>query len=284
MNRTRRQVVNNLLLGWLGIGTFVASPSLAANPDSSLKAPMANDADLPELVLCIPGPWKDRAELVKAIVEHSKGYVFAGRVLMHMETKFTCELVHEKADSRMPIAFAAAGPHWKTSPEMKAIGEHRSVVYLVGKGGSQLNAEAMMLAARGVLLAGGLGVKVESTGIAHSPRAWLEFCDNIHLFTAHQAFVLYVTGPDVYSCGMHNLGLRDAITSGVDKAEAVELLREFTRYLFTESPTIKAGQTFGVAVDAPVYRIGNDEGVQYDPGSLFTNPYGYWRLTATAHR
>lgn len=284
MNRTRRQVVHSLLRGSLGVGIFAAFPSLAVSPASSVKAPMSNDADLPDLVLCIPGPWKDRAELLKAIVERSKGYLFAGRVLMHTETKFTCELVHEEADSRMPVAFAAAGPHWKTSPEMTAIGEHRSVVYLVGKGGSQLNAEAMMLAARGLLLAGGLGVKVESSGISHSPRAWLEFTDNIHLFTAHQAFVLYVTGSDVYSCGMHNFGLRDAITSGVDRAEAVELLRVFTRYLFTESPTIRAGQTFGVEADAPVYRIGDDPGVQYDSGSLFRNTYGYWRLSAAARR
>lgn len=78
---------------------------------------------------------------------------------------------------------------------------------------------------------------------------------------------------------MHNLGLRDAIVENDgDTAGAVELLRVFTRYLFTESPTIHAGQTFSVAQDEPAYRLLDDAGPAYDADSLFANPFGFWRL------
>lgn len=59
-------------------------------------------------------------------------------------------------------------------------------------------------------------------------------------------------------------------------------MKYFTRYAFAEQADIRAGQTFSVTSDAPVYRVAEDEGVQYDASSLFNNPYGYWRLELTS--
>lgn len=233
----------------------------------------------PQTVLCVPGPWESRAQLVEQIVRQADGYLFAGQVLMHMPTKHTFELEFHAPDPRMPAAFRAAGPHWSDSAEMQRIGGHASVVYLVGYGGSTANAHALMLAAGALLDAGGLGVKVESSGLAHSPDAWRGFCADQHLFSAHRAYVLNITGPEVYSCGMHNLGLKDAIVrNDGGTAEAVDLIRTFTWYLYTEAPSIRPGQTFSVAQGAPGYRILDDPGVDYGDDSLFTNPYGFWRL------
>lgn len=176
-----------------------------------------------------------------------------------------------------------SGPHWRGTPEMTAIAGHRSVVYLVGLGGSRQNAESLMRAGAALLRAGGLGVKVESTGLSYKPSDWLDHCDKLHLFFAHRALVVYLTGADVCSCGMHNLGLKDAATdSQGDPTAATELLRVFTRYLFTESPTIRPGQTFSVAKDARAYRIEEEHSQSYEQGSLFHNPYGLWWLVPIA--
>lgn len=236
----------------------------------------------PEMVLCIPGPWKTHSELVQSIVKDSGGYIFAGRVLLHMESHFSCELIHERADPNMSRAFYAAGPHWRGSVEMQRIGSHESVVYLVGRGGSRDAAQKLMQCGLGLLNAGGLGVKIESTGLAHSPDDWRSYCGDFDSFTAHRALVVYLTGAEVHSCGMHNLGLPDALTpGGKDQATAVELLRVFTWYLFAEGPVINNGQTFSVAAGAPIYRITDHPGWDYGPDSLFTNPYGAWRLVPT---
>ncbi len=240
---------------------------------------MSEPADLPEMVLCIPGPWTDTTELIRSLIERDSGYLFAGRILMCAQTRFSCELVFEGPDERMPHAFRAAAPHWRDTPEMEAVDGHRSVVYLVGSGGSHENATSLMEAGAALVRAGGLGVKVESTGLAHTPAAWLDHCEHLHLFFAHRALVLYLTGEPVSSCGMHNLGLRDAVTDGQDDmAAAVELLRAFTHYLYAEEPEIRAGQTFSVARDAPGYRIEETQDQPYGPDSLFHNPYGFWRL------
>lgn len=58
-------------------------------------------------------------------------------------------------------------------------------------------------------------MKVESAGFAHSPQAWLEYVDGLHLRSACDALVVYVTGQQVCSCGMHNLGLPAAIADNI---------------------------------------------------------------------
>jgi Domain of unknown function (DUF4261) len=233
----------------------------------------------PEAVICIPGEWKSRKELVERVAEESGGYLFLGMLLMEVQTRHTFELQLEEADPRMSAAFHAAGPHWRDSEDMARIGGHSSVVYLIGHGGSRTNAESLMAAAEGLLKAGGLGVKIESTGLAHSPAAWLQLVATRDLFSAYRAYVVCVTGEDqVYSCGMHHLGLRDAIVDASVADDALELIRSFTHYLFAESPTIVDGQTFAMSPDAPVYRVHEDEGMRYEESSLFNNPYGSWRL------
>lgn len=234
----------------------------------------------PQMVLCIPGVWTSRSDLLERIIRDSEGYLFAGGVLMHIESKFACTLEFEEHDPRMKRAFWAAGPHWRDTPEAEAIGEHKSVVYLVGNGGSQETAEAMMRCAAGVLKAGGLGVKVESAGVAHTPQAWLEYVETFHLFSAFEALVVYVTGEQTYSCGMHNLGLPDAITDGIGHAGTPDLLRIFNRYQFAETPELFDDQTFAADANGAVYRLSHEGGVDYGDDSLFGNPYGCWRLTS----
>lgn len=233
-----------------------------------------------EIVLCIPGSWTDRSELAQSIVKDSEGYIFAGRILMHLETKQSFELEFCDRDDRILSAFQASGPQWKNTPEMELISTHKSVCYLISKGGSIESAHSIMNAANALLNAGGLGVKVESSGLAHSPKDWREQCQYNCLFKSHSSYVVYVTSQSTYSCGMHNFGLPDAIVDSNESENPSELLRVFTHYLLSESPTIKDGQTFSVDSDSPAYRIKEYPPINYGENSLFNNPFGMWRLQA----
>jgi hypothetical protein len=247
---------------------------------------MNDTATLPELVLCVPGPWADRKEFLERVVEGTQGkYMFAGRLLMHVETQTVFEVDFQPRDARMARAFQAAGPHWRDSAAMLDIEGHRSVAYLLGHGGSDRNVQALMLAAQALLDAGGLGVKVESSGLAHAPEAWRESCLQFALFSPYHAFVVAVTGPgEAYSCGMHTFALRDVQVIDDDPASALRTARLFSWYLFTEQPDIRDGQTFSCDAQSPRYRIAAGAGVKYEPGSLFTNPYGAWRLEPLRQR
>jgi hypothetical protein len=240
---------------------------------------MGEGQSYPQAVICIPGEWKNRQELVTSIAAKSDGYLFAGCVLQAVDAQHSFELQLEGPDPRMLKAFRAVGPHWSDTDDMARIGGHSAVAYVIGYGGSRKNAEALMAAAAGVIKSGGLGAKIESAGLAHSPDVWLDLAKTTHLYSAYRAFVVCVRGEDfVYSCGMHNLGLRDAIVDASAADDPLDLVQSFTYYLFTESPIVQAGQTFSVQRGAPLYRIVADEGVSYEAGSLYKNPFGAWRL------
>ena len=232
-----------------------------------------------QTVLCIPGPWKNRSELVTSVVGANQGkFLLAGNLLFRPEVNEGYEVDVRNADLRMWRAFAAAGPHWLNTPEMIGIKDHRMVVYILGEGGSPQRADRLMQAAIGLLNAGGLGVKVESTGIAHSPNAWRDFAKKSFLKSLHTAYVIYLTGDECISCGMHNLGLKDVIVEAADAEDPVKLLQTFTQYMFLEKPVLEEGHTFSVEADAPRYRMTPEACAQHEAGSLFINPFGMWRL------
>jgi hypothetical protein len=241
---------------------------------------MRHSVPPPQLVLCIPGPWADRQAFVAQLIERTGGeYLFAGRLLMHVAARHVFEMDFEPRDERMSAAFNAAGAHWRATPEMRQIATHSSVIYLVRQGGTSEEIAAFMRAAEALLDAGGLGVKVESSGLAHAPDAWREICAGLALFSAYRAFVVVVTNPgETCSCGMHTFGMRDVRVVEDDAAVATAVARAFSWYLFTERPEVHDGQTFACDAQAPVFRIASGDGVDYGPDSLFTNPYGAWHL------
>lgn len=228
-------------------------------------------------VLCVPGTWVARSDLIAATLD--AGWIFAGAVMMNLASRDAVQLeVHEGNDSAVSEAFRHAGRHWVASPAMRALEAHASVVYVIGKGGSAEASALMMDAATALLDSGGLGVKVESAGVAHSPEVWRELTENKDRLTAFHAFVVTVTGTDeIHTCGMHNLGLRDIRVTG-GGSDAGRLASEFAYYLYAESPDVQAGHTFSLGPDEPRYTIEDDPGVHYGDNDLFTNPFGAWRL------
>jgi hypothetical protein len=239
---------------------------------------MKDTPKVPQLVLCVPGPWTSRSDLLERLIADSGDYIFAGGIIMNINTKSACELeFQETPDENMESAFSVSDvSEGKTFSS--SIARHRSVVYLVGPGGLRSVAESMMVTAAALVKAGGLGVKVESSGIAHSAVRWLELVSDLPYFSVHEALVVYVKGQRIRSCGMHNLGLPEASIDANACGATAELLKAYTFYLFSESPEIHEGQTFSVEKSAPVFRLSFEAGFDYGPDSLFNNPFGNWHL------
>ncbi len=227
-------------------------------------------------VLCVPGPWREKFDLMEALLSSSE-YLLAGNLLYHVTTKEGFHLDIQSADPQVTHAFSIAGYHWASTPEMNRIADHQMVVYIVGEGGSPESAGFLMEAAEAFLAAGGFGVKIESSGLAHSPAEWRR---SIRLQDKglHHAYVVYLQGNPTYSCGMHNLGYKDAVIDKYQAEDPIELLRIFTRYMVVEKPVLGEGHTFQASLSAPAYRMTHEPCAFYDEDSLFTNPFGLWRL------
>ena len=139
-----------------------------------------------------------------------------------------------------------------------------------------------MRAACGLLKAGGIAVKVESSGVAHSAETWREMTDSQFLPNLHRAFVVSVGDKEgCFSCGMHNLGLRDAVVApdDADPGYAAQLMYRLQLYELLESPDLRHGHTFSLDAESPRFRLLAEDCTTYPSGDPFHNPYGMWRLT-----
>lgn len=241
-----------------------------------------SEAD-PEIILCIPGQWPDHTALVTAIATKSDGYLFAGGVMMHLVSQDGFEVHVDGVDPRVPRAFELAGRRSLTPDDMLAIRAHTQVLYLIGPGGSTHAARRVMLAGVGLLKAGGLAVKVETTGNAHNKSDWQKLAAYDGDEALYYGYVTLIGGDGgtYYSTGMRNLGLPDAIVqASPDRQAAADLLHYFLLYLLVEKPTLKAGHTFGLEPGAPIYRLSYEGSVYPETHEFFYNPYGTWRLSA----
>jgi hypothetical protein len=232
----------------------------------------------PEVVLCVPGPWETPRQLADRLA--GSDHPLVGERLVS-PTGIDLALQLEERDPRMALAFTAAGRHRMAETELATIADHRLVAYVIGEGGSLEFVRALSRAACALLDAGGIGVKVESAGVAYGRQRWADLTSAGISVLLQRAFVTYVgDGGETWSCGMHAFGLRDAvITASRDSADVV---RSFTEYLVGESPEILAGQTFSPSTNEPSYLIRQERCTRYSVGDLFHNPFGYWRLVVSS--
>ena len=214
-------------------------------------------------------------------------YFFAGNMLtcLSANTHFLFEL-HE-ADPALASAFEQAGRFSAMSVEAVAtVVEHQMVAYLLTSPEQPANgasARAIAQAAEALLDAGGLAVKVETAGKAFEAAKWRELLAHEEAGPLWELFVaVAIKAPDgaSFTCGMHNLGLKDALVRNVPTAEAIQLLRNFTYFCVAEQPELATGHTFSLTVDAPVYRLAEVKEQPYADHLEFANPYGMWELLA----
>jgi hypothetical protein len=234
----------------------------------------------PKIIIGVPGLWTSQTEIVTSIAQRSGGFIFAGLVLLETATKqgFTLE-VYER-DPQLQNAFRIGGGGRIPERDLATIGQHRHTLYCSGAGGSVEKARQILRVGVGLLNAGGLAVKVESSGVAHGGERWRELADSENIFDTYTAFVTLIGGKEYfYSCGMHVFGLPDALVSrNLNAPVAAQLLNAFNSYVLAENPALNEGHTFSTAADAPKFRLNKTSCTIYEPSHPFHNPFGMWNL------
>ncbi|MBW4697285.1 MAG: DUF4261 domain-containing protein [Aphanocapsa lilacina HA4352-LM1] len=234
-----------------------------------------------EIVLGIPGPWPDTDQIGRAIIGSSERLFFAGAVLIDTQSDLIVELEVVEHDPDLRRAFELSANSCHSEALLGAIEAHTFTLYLVGPGGSVDAAQKMMDVAGEVCKAGGLAVKVESSGLSHSAEGWRELIGKKGVLALFEGYVTLVRGDDLfYSCGMHNLGARDASVPGsLPPDEAAVALQGFAQYLLLEDPKLESGGTFSPGPEYPTYRLEAEPCTVFAEGDLLFNPFGWWRLT-----
>jgi len=218
-----------------------------------------------------------------ALVEATNGaYIAAGPAMIHAKGNFHCLFEECAYDERMRKSFEVAGRVTGVTEDfLNMIGKHKSVIYITAPTGNLQAARQMALAGAALLKAGGIGIKVETAGKAFEKDEWLRLTEDEEDASLYEMFVvdsLMDADGTVFTCGMQNLGLKDAIVSGLPFEQAADLVRILGYYQLVDKPVIMAGQTFTPTVSSPMYRFSEELNAPYNGHELFGNPFGTWRL------
>ena len=235
-----------------------------------------------EIILCVPGNWNDKIEIIKLIVDStSKEYLFTGNTIIYLPSNTVFQIDVCMADERMKNSFFYAGQGRLSEQELNDIDQHNLVVYIIGKGGNPDNALKIMRIAQIFLNIGGLGVKVETCGKAFNKTQWNNILLEDIPIILYEVFVifLYTNKNEVYTCGMHNIGMRDIICNTVLSMETtIDLMKTFIFYQLIDKPIINANEIFRQEYNSQPYRISIEDCYIYNSEDLFYNPFGLYRL------
>lgn len=237
-----------------------------------------------ETILSIPIKIKDDENLSTLILLNNLNeYIFAGRILMHLQTKESFQLEVNDRIEHLKEVFKWAGLVNQLSEGfLNEVDSHNHVIYLKFKTGNTDKLKSIALAANAILKAGGIGVHVETTGKSFSKEQWTELSSKADIYSIYHMFVLDSIQDEsggIYSCGMHNLGYPDTMVTGEKFHDAVNLIRSFSSYLLHENPSIMENQTFSSEQDAPIFKISKPKEQPSKGLELFENPFGFWQLT-----
>ena len=182
-------------------------------------------------------------------------------------------------DGEFPVIFATGCRQPLSGPERRRIATYKVNVCLVAPGGCSDAVRRMLIAAGAVVRAGGLGVFVDNSGMAHRPDGWLAVADNAMVNSVFLALVtVFPSRDELQSVGMQMIGLRDAVIPQTgDRNSDYEMLNDFLEYSLISGVAIAHGDFVGDE-GGPRYRLRREASPLFPPGSPLHNPYGQWRL------
>lgn len=234
-----------------------------------------------EILLCIPGPWTDRADFLRRTMmfDTPGRYMYAAGMFADVHAKDHIKLDLCDADPQMDDAFSIAGQGHIDDSLLAEIGAHRSVVYLHFPADALDQRERILKYTQILQRLGGIAIKVESAGTAHGWDRWFKLMSG-DTFQQYCALCVLVGGSETHvSFGMHHFGKPDSeVPSSIEINAAADLMNRFNMYQIVENPNLGSGHTFSLAADAPVYRLTHRVDDRYPDDSPFHNPNGLWNI------
>src|SRR5438093_1854527 len=165
------------------------------------------------IALRIPGKWSHPGELMERLPAGCR--LTADALILPDATEVGFGAM--AADDQFAQIFRSSCRQPAMEDELATVDSYAVNVFLSGPGGSLQAARTMMQAGAAVVRAGGAGVFIDNSTLAHGGRHWLEMTEDSGPDALSFAFVAIVSGQaDVWTMGMHVLGLRDGVMKRAD--------------------------------------------------------------------
>jgi hypothetical protein len=200
--------------------------------------------------LRIPGNWKSARELVERFPADFRLTPEA----MVLPDGAKVELGFLDADGQFPAIFRTSCRRPPTDDELAVVDGYTVNVTLSGPGGSLEAARRMMRAAAAVIEAGGAGVFIDNSLLAHGGYDWRAMTDDPGTDAVSFAYIAIVRSEtEIYTMGMHALGLRDLTMKPSDTNDDSEIV-EMIRYLARGDKPIDDGHVIA-DLDGPRFQV-----------------------------
>lgn len=236
-----------------------------------------NDPAAPiTIALRIPGKWSHPKELIKGL---PSGYRLTPDTLI-LPDKTEVGFGAAAADDEFAKIFRDSCRQPATAEELAIVDDYAVNVFLMGPGGSLEAARTMMQAGAAVVQAGGAGIFIDNCGLAHGGGHWLEMTDDGGPDALSFAFVAIVRGKtDVYTMGMHVLGLRDIVMKRADVEAGDFDIVEVIRYVARGDKPVEDGHVIADQ-GGPRFQAFTQGSAPGFEGSAMHNPFGRLKLVS----
>jgi hypothetical protein len=230
------------------------------------------------IVLRIPGAWKHPGELLERLPE---GFSLnADKLLLPDGTEI--DITPMPPDGEFPGIFKSSCRRPATRGELATVGGYTVNIALGGPGGSMDAAVKMMQAGAAIVRAGGAGVFIDNSALAHGGGFWTEMTEDGSPDAVSFAFVCIIASEhEVRTMGMHVMGFPDLIMrrEDIDDDAHPDMLIEVIRYICNEVKPIGDGHVL-CDLDGPRFKATATDGDEMTAGSPMHNPFGRLRLTS----
>lgn len=237
---------------------------------------MNQSAGSTHITLRIPGDWGHPKDLIERMPE---GYGL-GPESLRLPDGTEIEFNPLPPDKQFPQIFPSACRRPPTKDELAVLARYTVNVCLSGPGGSLDAALAMMKAGAAIVRAGGAGVFIDNSALAHGGSDWLAMADDGGPEAISFAFVSIIRGQrDTYTMGMQTMGFPDVTMRSADVDERGEMIVELIRYICAGEKPIDVGHVLA-DLDGPRFQVTAREQDEFDVESAMHNPFGRLKIVS----
>lgn len=230
-----------------------------------------------QITLRIPGAWNHPRELLERMPE---GYRLEPETLF-LPGGTKIDFMPMAPDEQFPGIFASSCRRPPTDDEQAIVSRYTVNVALTGPGGSMESALRMMQAGAAIVRAGGAGVFIDGSALAHGGDDWIAMTEAGEPDAISFAFVAIVRGrQEVHTMGMRAMGYPDLVMRRADaEAGDGETIVEIIRYVCGGDRPIDVGHIFADQM-GPRFQIVARDRDGFDPESQLHNPFGRLRIVS----
>jgi hypothetical protein len=226
--------------------------------------------------LRIPGKWAHPGELIERLPPGCR--LTPEALLLPDGTEI--EFGAAEADDQFARIFRTSCRRPATAEESATVDRYTVNVFLSGPGGSMPKARKMMEAAAAIVQAGGAGVFIDNSALAHGGSDWLEMTEDGGPDAVSFAFTAIIRNDkEVWTVGMHVMGLRDLVVKRDDVDADNFDITDVIRYLARGENPMEDGHVIA-GLDGPRFQAFAEDSPRDLKGCSMHNPFGRLRLVS----